>query len=104
MRISDWSSDVCSSDLPVPGLAGRRSRSGALPPFLILHFPVASRCSDAGARCRAVLRARYFSAIGVRSWKLLEERSEEHTSDLQSPMRLSYAVLCLKHKHITNHD
>src|SRR3546814_15027291 len=69
MRISDWSSDVCSSDL----LAGRRSRSGALLPFLILHLPVASRCSDAGARCRAVLRARYFSAIGVRSWKLLEE-------------------------------
>src|SRR3546814_4192913 len=133
MRISDWSSDVCSSDLPVPGLAGRRSRSGALPPFLILHFPVASRCSDAGARCRAVLRARYFSAIGVRSWKLLEvwlgsehgtassprasrrglssdgprqrrpagvprrgglpavPRSEEHTSELQSLMRISYA-------------
>src|SRR3546814_1915071 len=31
-----------------------------------------------------------------------QQRSEEHTSELQSPMRISYAVFCLKKKHITN--
>src|SRR3546814_10762656 len=37
---------------------------------------------------------------GIRAW--LDERSEEHTSELQSLMRISYAVFCLKKKNILN--
>src|SRR3546814_4094089 len=33
-----------------------------------------------------------------------QKRSEEHTSELQSLMRISYAVFCLKHKHFHRHD
>src|SRR3546814_1085105 len=41
----------------------------------------------------------------VRQYGLpLSERSEEHTSELQSLMRISYAVLCLKHKNENNHN
>src|SRR3546814_2371848 len=71
MRISDWSSDVCSSDLS----EASASRMQALP----------RRCRR---RCAP---ARRLSARRART-----ERSEEHTSELQSLMRISYAVFCLK--------
>src|SRR3546814_2013925 len=104
MRISDWSSDVCSSDL---GGQHRdlqrlgRVRQGL---FQLLHqrplehrrIPqapavVAVRCvdDDAAARAGGPRRIR-------RRWDQL--RSEEHTSELQSLMRISYAVFCLKKK------
>src|SRR3546814_2151506 len=93
MRISDWSSDVCSSDL---GCGVRRSTSAQArrrtAPRLggglscRLHLLVAvERCwqIDGGDRARRTHR---------------HLRSEEHTSELQSLMRISYAVFCLKKK------
>src|SRR3546814_7734718 len=66
MRISDWSSDVCSSDL-VAGDGARALASGEL-------------------------------AEDALDDQRLGRRSEEHTSELQSLMRISYAVFCLKKK------
>src|SRR3546814_2374095 len=96
MRISDWSSDVCSSDLPVCGARG----TGARP----------ARTCTASCRWRSACRAgcgtasrRRFSVRNgsARSRKAgPAARSEEHTSELQSLMRISYAVFCLKKKNI----
>src|SRR3546814_8741630 len=106
MRISDWSSDVCSSDLHSVGkglaLADRDRRQ--------LHpvGDVAHRI-DAGA-ARAVVVVHLDRALGVECdvGRLQPEifgmrasaRSEEHTSELQSLMRISYDVLFLKKKSI----
>src|SRR3546814_5483157 len=105
MRISDWSSDVCSSDLvepdqlhlglPVAGLALDRPRSRAR-----IH---ARRifCRAGIVRFTGVVR---FAAAGQRQGGTKRRnrrktlRSEEHTSELQSLMRISYAVFCLKKK------
>src|SRR3546814_4223700 len=73
MRISDWSSDVCSSDLA--GYDG-------LPAFFFQLGQLASESC-----C--------FAAPAHHGWR---GRSEEHTSELQSLMRISYAVFCLKKK------
>src|SRR3546814_5714697 len=57
-----------------------------------------------GARVRRVL-IRFYSRMGIadkRHYVILHGRSEEHTSELQSLMRLSYAVFCLKKKKITD--
>src|SRR3546814_10284542 len=73
MRISDWSSDVCSSDLLLLALmlAWLRLYSASIWPCVLAH---------------AVNNV------------LAVARSEEHTSELQSLMRISYAVFCLKKK------
>src|SRR3546814_8283493 len=106
MRISDWSSDVCSSDL-VPlrlVLAVRR-----VPPRLCLMLREV--CSlglpCAFASCRAAVKCRMRSSSRrTRCNPLKDEmlsscgRSEKHTSELQSLMRISYAVFCLKKKTI----
>src|SRR3546814_6694763 len=90
MRISDWSSDVCSSDLggrrPPRRGAGRRSprRFG--------------RASSAGGRRPAGRGPSCRGAAGSRRSGGRPSRSEEHTSELQSLMRISYAVFCLKKK------
>src|SRR3546814_4066051 len=113
MRISDWSSDVCSSDL-----------AKALPK----HAPV-RLAYEAGAEFREI-RVGYNPALQKEADRLAEQpgwfkvgygvttepdaspeevraflevdapqvRSEEHTSELQSLMRISYAVFCLKKK------
>src|SRR3546814_4506303 len=105
MRISDWSSDVCSSDLVrggdrehIGGQLGRALQPLARPiaeqPVVIeigRHrpgecLPVPDVAERDGAR-RLLLE----TVIGV-------DRSEEHTSELQSLMRISYAVFCLKKK------
>src|SRR3546814_1276545 len=100
MRISDWSSDVCSSDLGAlrPDRAQRLPRPRPLHAqwqlFLgrqkILGTPECrnrekDRRSPANPRKREIRRSHAF-------------RSEEHTSELQSLMRTSYAVFCLKKK------
>src|SRR3546814_7933863 len=104
MRISDWSSDVCSSDL----LGIRKSCSGSLarglPPGVYVVFRVALLQSFA-------FRLPLFTApvpIPFAPVALvvvvalpnpesrIPNRSEEHTSELQSLMRTSYAVFCLK--------
>src|SRR3546814_2920354 len=113
MRISDWSSDVCSSDLPlvIPAKAGIQSssRSGG-PPRLPARVGVTRRSGAAFASTLLAplpprpLRRRLqqqrrlaLHQLRQRSGDLLH-RSEEHTSELQSLMRISYAVFCLKKK------
>src|SRR3546814_1628626 len=110
MRISDWSSDVCSSDLDE----------------LELRQPFDQRGGEAGAlahgdgdveigqrlRRRILVREGFgegghldlaLEPVPVRQFArhvqiVVEDRSEEHTSELQSLMRSSYAVFCLQKK------
>src|SRR3546814_1806604 len=81
MRISDWSSDVCSSDLAT------KLRTTATHPNSLLLIDVASNS------CRYVQSDERNHALSG-----TPRRSEEHTSELQSLMRISYAVFCLKKK------
>src|SRR3546814_8765794 len=100
MRISDWSSDVCSSDLKTDphdaaGLA-QLARTGF---YKEVHVK-----SPAAHGVRSVITARsHLVEARVRLDNTI--RSEEHTSELQSLMRISYAVFCLKKKknHTTSH-
>src|SRR3546814_8100211 len=102
MRISDWSSDVCSSDL-VQSLRcpaheahpGRSLRVRQAERLHVLPDPEALRrpgILDAGDLDD------HGQAVG------LQRRSEEHTSELQSLMRISYAVFCLKKKRNITQD
>src|SRR3546814_7613186 len=91
MRISDWSSDVCSSDLrrgTTPG-AGRRTQGYPGARLLVQDYPIGPQGVHAPVpdERRRAPQAR------------LGPRSEEHTSELQSLMRISYAVFCLKKKN-----
>src|SRR3546814_1131249 len=129
MRISDWSSDVCSSDLG--GIGARRaavacrrdeadgsiwletSHDGYLPVFGLTHhrrlFLSASgddlrgedrftaETSGAARPCDVALRFHLHPEVQAMA------RSEEHTSELQSLMRISYAVFCLKKKNNKQH-
>src|SRR3546814_5822797 len=109
MRISDWSSDVCSSDLKISFDYNRytfchRQFCDFLPnpcPFfreqcalIMASWGIGmtgnGRHSYRSERQCAGLEARDFDASA------LSMRSEEHTSELQSLMRISYAVFCLK--------
>src|SRR3546814_7123675 len=99
MRISDWSSDVCSSDLN----AGRRLDEAILDELHLrarrgeLCFDM-DRCACAACHFRRVIANP--SRKSMRS--IMRLRSEEHTSELQSLMRISYAVFCLKKKKDEN--
>src|SRR3546814_2544714 len=97
MRISDWSSDVCSSDLSVRPRrrAARRWAAGsgtACGPAARCAVAAWSAGPSSGCRARSLRPARARSGPG---------RSEEHTSELQSLMRISYAVFCLNKKNET---
>src|SRR3546814_5413798 len=108
MRISDWSSDVCSSDL----------KDALLAYELLLSLPRDVPLERCLPRLRAWIQAECV-ALGMvadlavhtygtpldpriqRQAKVIDEiraKSEEHTSELQSLMRISYAVFCLKNK------
>src|SRR3546814_3295543 len=117
MRISDWSSDVCSSDL-----LRYSYRHSELPEGAIV---VAARFKGQPGDAHAIqaemdrisasreasqpLRSKtggstFKNPEGRKAW-----RSEEHTSELQSLMRISYAVFCLKkqkikHTKINKHE
>src|SRR3546814_3093491 len=99
MRISDWSSDVCSSDLD-RGLLGDTpvQLGGPRPDLLRLSGPRdAELPPGAGA---ALSRQHLVRHLDRRpdGRAVHRTRSEEHTSELQSLMRISYAVFCLKKK------
>src|SRR3546814_2068378 len=100
MRISDWSSDVCSSDLS----RGSKTSSGnRTSPFrIIAHMPLrkaAVMACSSPCETAASTTATSLSRPGKSSAGETEAfRSEEHTSELQSLMRISYAVFCLKKK------
>src|SRR3546814_2716125 len=114
MRISDWSSDVCSSYLSDGSALGHSIKSDPVGrnvgfgKFPILRNIETSRVSvDQAVGDVLDLRARPRSplliALDVDEDESLllaikNPRSEEHTSELQSLMRISYAVFCLKKK------
>src|SRR3546814_2869742 len=150
LRISDWSSDVCSSDLPESYYLDARSWAAAGMPtraFLHAHNTLAGRLLLGPARCLwlfykgeiarllrgdtrhaaawalhaagvALVLLWVIAVCGLPLWQYLllfvypgialslvrsflehqARRSEEHTSELQSLMRISYAVFCLKKK------
>src|SRR3546814_10783643 len=115
MRISDWSSDVCSSDL-VRSLLERRND------FIDIVEKCGAQCLIGGVGCQCFGGRKHGShelANAVRrviecGFRVVQPfcpgsraaqpvarqpgRSEEHTSELQSLMRISYAVFCLKKK------
>src|SRR3546814_2166148 len=118
MRISDWSSDVCSSDLSV-----NRVRAGVcsatLPDRAFRRRIALLRKRSANAETLVSERISRFHSASIVSSRVDEDvstpsrsvisstivslsarivRSEEHTSELQSLMRTSYAVFCLKKK------
>src|SRR3546814_9506380 len=111
MRISDWSSDVCSSDLPLKNL----SRKGKFVSAAVLLAAcggsialaqnvdgldiqhILSRGEAADPDAEALIRE--VARRGDEMRADARERSEEHTSELQSLMRISYAVFCLKKKN-----
>src|SRR3546814_7504471 len=107
MRISDWSSDVCSSDL----LPDRDRMTLLTTVDLFCNSDRLHRARYVAVCCRLARNPQPSS----RSWLSVKWtscrcqtarpvrcrccwRSEEHTSELQSLMRISYAVFCLKKK------
>src|SRR3546814_3647976 len=110
MRISDWSSDVCSSDLSGAGIVldvntGEVLAMVSLPDFNPnniadatedeLRNNVTQSVYELGSTFKPIAIAAAID-MGVET----SMRSEEHTSELQSLMRNSYAVFCLKKKNI----
>src|SRR3546814_7866290 len=91
MRINDWSSDVCSSDLGADQDAASAADCNA-----------GRQLYRHRKHRRHSLQRRHhgpFQRVGMAEFQeQQEQRSEEHTSELQSLMRISYAVFCLKKK------
>src|SRR3546814_8223355 len=105
MRISDWSSDVCSSDLA--GALPCQCRSKDLVEAVVRRLPVES-CTEArdvrddsahvARPPRRDAHRKCGAGCALHRLDHLAHRSEEHTSELQSLMRISYAVFCLQKK------
>src|SRR3546814_7038062 len=106
MRISDWSSDVCSSDLLTADEQAREVARVKRHEFGIVIDPVTVTPTMKVRDAIDLQRQHGFSGLPVvEGGKLVGivtnrdlRRSEEHTSELQSLMRNSYAVFCLKKK------
>src|SRR3546814_5278275 len=108
MRISDWSSDVCSSDLARlrRGVHRHRGQFVAVIAQLLggVDEALAVDCGGVARQCRDIEHVvgdhRHGAVQDVDEGLLVTTRpvarSEEHTSELQSLMRISYAVFCLK--------
>src|SRR3546814_10722868 len=94
MRISDWSSDVCSSDLRATQWAN--CWKGSKPPA---HTHYHRKSANGSMRHQWAENGPTTRIEKGGHWP---PRSEEHTSELQSLMRISYAVFCLKKKMNTN--
>src|SRR3546814_8026329 len=121
MRISDWSSDVCSSDLKKKAVAltaraqpaqehrgcdfARLDRDGDLQE--VLPVGLDQRPVDRAMKERIDMRISCL-LVGAEKIEVLPVanpgRSEEHTSELQSLMRISYAVFCLNKKKQNSHN
>src|SRR3546814_4732005 len=118
MRSSDWSSDVCSSDLvenqsarrhAVPRamterafgqLAAQRLDGGLMRDLPQRHHRLQIRQrAEPGLQEGAAVPHLLGSRLVLRRHAPDRVRSEEHTSELQSLMRISYAVFCLKKKN-----
>src|SRR3546814_9641990 len=121
MRISDWSSDVCSSDLidqAARAFAGdvievrrvtadhRTERDDAVETAVEQQLRSQRNLVGAGRAKEFDMLAGHAPGLqgGTRaSDQRIDDRSEEHTSELQSLMRISYAVFCLKKKRLRQH-
>src|SRR3546814_2113252 len=127
MRISDWSSDVCSSDLDGGGFHHFHHEGGPALREIVRRADPAEQPvdnADAGAvggneaaRLRQYRDQRVLAkegrfaahvgaghqpqARGLLKAAIIGDRSEEHTSELQSLMRISYAAFCLKNNNTT---
>src|SRR3546814_1141512 len=131
MRISDWSSDVCSSDLdraaggfvhPARLHADETVFDQIEPADAVLAAEIVERREQRGGRHRPAVQGNAVApfeidrddlglvgrVLGIDGARIdvighFLPRSEEHTSELQSLMRISYAVFCLKKKNHTYH-
>src|SRR3546814_10088526 len=111
MRISDWSSDVCSSDLRRQNGRKKQVASAVAIAMLaaLLHPDRRPRMEPLQLKPGDWLQIILLAMVWGLSFFLTEIclrdlhplRSEEHTSELQSLMRISYAVFCLTKKTIT---
>src|SRR3546814_7622970 len=103
MRISDWSSDVCSSDLILGADAacGQRHITAAGSGDDIDDRLVARRKAGMFAEQEQAAACLHIVEVVALLGHAQGRRSEEHTSELQSLMRISYAVFCLKKKNTT---
>src|SRR3546814_1806622 len=123
MRISDWSSDVCSSDLGLIDAGAEEQQPPAAQQHAVLVWKLQlvrpirlmDRCLLAQIGVHRIhIGAADLGEVGVRECRIEQRavlraaimhgvpevvRSEEHTSELQSLMRISYAVFCLKKKN-----
>src|SRR3546814_3393610 len=110
MRISDWSSDVCSSDLGPSrisfrgaGLIMKQLEQAIDDPdgdgvaHVVSHGEQRQMQTYLVASTLSTVQAREGDHGGVED-ELIAPRSEEHTSELKSLMRISYAVFCSKKK------
>src|SRR3546814_8217489 len=116
MRISDWSSDVCSSDLAIIVGIDPTSIAISLAVNVMIEFLLSScdqqdmetgmlrgsgMCVEVGSYCSSkilgicVQKSRSHCCFNTKLGRIIQ-RSEAHTSELQSLMRNSYAVFCLK--------
>src|SRR3546814_9930286 len=110
MRISDWSSDACSSDLNLSAGADRSDQhsAGCIAERQIVSFNylpydvVVGFKNDGQIYGEENYRVMATDEDQARRKALTNARSEEHTSELQSLMRISYAVFCLKKKKKQN--
>src|SRR3546814_2640548 len=119
MRISDWSSDVCSSDLGIGG-DGQHRIGGRLEQQVIdQRLVVEGDRGDLGRQRKDDVEVADREQVGLARFEpgarggalapgavpvaAAVVRSEEHTSELQSLMRISYAVFCLKKKKHIQH-
>src|SRR3546814_6743045 len=107
MRISDWSSDVCSSDLEdetelrARAYDALRAAAGAMLEEVAEIFyraPLRVKTAEAFLDGLVAVDPSRRGAVEAQATSL--RRSEEHTSELQSLMRISYAVFCLKKKKL----
>src|SRR3546814_8879241 len=106
MRISDWSSDVCSSDLARSNLQDADARDLWVYGTRSIAAQAATLANlEAGTLRMRTLEGPVAASLDGADTRLLntvakarKARSEEHTSELQSLMRISYAVFCLKKK------
>src|SRR3546814_6907457 len=110
MRISDWSSDVCSSDLDSVATSVPIWTGSVSPEAISVSFSEGAPLQ--AAKVMQLMKAMtllieflpLFDATDISSFdddglsRGFKERSEEHTSELQSLMRISYAVFCLQKK------
>src|SRR3546814_9304346 len=116
MRISDWSSDVCSSDLLLAAyeearplaIEAQKRQLGELESKIVTGdvtrddvaaaITWTSDLSACAADALTAARANKSALENELPASLVQLRSEEHTSEIQSLMHISYAVFCLKKK------